>query len=103
MKIIEKILNVLDVTIPRDKLLYSFYGNVIFSFLLIILMAVSRFVYISIQLIFLMALVLTVVVAINKEVYDLFNKKNHTPDYKDILYTTHIPFIITNIVILNLL
>jgi len=103
MKIIEKVLNVLNTAIPYDKLLHNFYGNIIFSFSLIILMVVNIFIHMSIQHIFLIALILTTIVAISKEVYDFFNKKKHTPDYKDILYTICMPFIITIIIILILL
>lgn len=67
-------------SIERDKLLHSFYGTLLFSILLIWF---SSFYVLSI----------VVVCALVKEVYDEYTYGGF--DWKDIIFTILIPFILT--------
>jgi len=100
---IEKTLNTMNTIVPKDKLLHSFFGNIIYIVSLSSMLLVGLFIQIPMITMFAIAFLLTLIIATCKEVYDYFNKDKHTPDYMDIAYTVHIPFIITIIVILKLI
>jgi hypothetical protein len=74
--------------LPDDKTLHAFYGTVIYL--------VSLFFVPSLY-----ALAIVSTAAILKEMYDEFNKDNHTPDVMDIIATVFIPLIITMFGVIN--
>jgi len=69
-------------TLPKDKLGHSLAGLIIFNFALL---------FVSVWI----SLILVMLVAAGKEVYDYFHRNKHTPDVYDFLATISMPLVFT--------
>jgi len=67
--------------IPHDKALHALYGLIIYSFLSLFVSPAS-------------ALIVVIVGAVGKEIYDYFNQDKHTVDVMDTVATTLVPMVL---------
>ena len=74
--------------LPKDKLGHVLAGLIIFNFALLFFDVVT-------------SLILVLVVAAGKEVYDYFHKDKHTPDFYDFLATISVPIVLTILIYLK--
>lgn len=77
---LELTLKWLNTVIPNDKLLHSFYAT---WYYMIVQLFDKEFAFVSI-----------IIIVFAKEVYDYFNKENHTADYMDFIATVALPVFI---------
>jgi hypothetical protein len=90
---IETFLNKISKLIPADKVLHSFYGNLIYSIVFLTLVF-----FITITEASILALLTTLIIAFGKEVYDYINSDKHTSDIFDLVATAIQPTITTLII-----
>ena len=74
--------------LPKDKLGHALAGLIIFNFALLFFDVVT-------------SLILVLVVAAGKEVYDYFHRDKHTPDFYDFLATISVPIVLTILIYLK--
>jgi len=74
--------------LPKDKLGHTLAGLVMFNFALLFLNVVT-------------SLILVVIVAMGKEIYDYFHRDKHTPDFLDFIATISVPVVLTILIYLK--
>ena len=74
--------------LPKDKLGHALAGLIIFNFALLFVGVGT-------------SLILVLVVAAGKEIYDYFNRDKHTPDFLDFIATVSMPFLFSLLIYLK--